>query len=114
MEWPPTDGSSLIRLVGLLVSSGVGAWLLRRFPARFGRWLSKRIHLEQENIDLMSENNSLRWSNARKDREIVRLETELEQIIEQVAESRARAERIDSLLGSDAPLPVPSRIDPTP
>lgn len=98
MEWPPNDASSLIRALVYLIPSGGLAWLMRRLPSRAGRWIAKRWNMERENARLTMKINSLEW--------------ELDQITRQVQESRARAERIDSLLGSDEPLPVTDTSEP--
>jgi hypothetical protein len=93
MEWP-TDATSLIRALLVLGSSGGAAWLFRRFPRRLGRWFSKRVHLERENVVLLSENNSLKWENKL-------LTAEIAEVHRRVEDNRKRAERIDLLLGSE-------------
>jgi predicted RNase H-like nuclease (RuvC/YqgF family) len=73
---------------------------LRRFPGRFGRFLSKRIHLERENLRLLSTVNSRDWEIRQLTDENTHLVAEIEEMHRRVEQSRKRAEHIDSLLGS--------------
>jgi hypothetical protein len=111
-EWP-TDGPLLIRIAVFLLGSGFVGWVFRRSPKRLGRWVSRRIYLERENLVDKARINSLEWEVKQEHGHNMRLVAELEEVHRRVEESRRRAERIDLLLGSEglseAINPVPPR-----
>jgi hypothetical protein len=94
VEWP-TDGPLLIRILIFLGGSGLTGWALRRFPRRFAAWASRRVTAERR---------ALHWEMV-----ATQQQEEIENILRRVEDSKHRAARLDSLLGSSG-----SSVDPKP
>ena len=86
MEWLPIEGATLTKiLAGGITTGGVG-WLLRNFPRTAQRWIENRVNVERR---------AIYWEMTAKQQQV-----ELDHILQRVAESRERQEKLDSIIGS--------------
>lgn len=87
MEWLPIEGATFTKLLAGGITTGGLGWLLRHFPRKAQRWIENRVNVERR---------AIYWEMTAKEQQ-----RELEAILHRVAQSRARQEKLDSLLGSN-------------